>query len=161
MSDPDADGLAQKMASKFDQNADIFAQKNGELRSKRLTGWGGWARSPILMRTFHPQNTQYLAQILPPKGCTAVPRKISSQPSVFARLDTEMRPLMSEGPILSADGQRKKLTYPITMRTYLLAKVMYGNGQNPQKWIGHVTAYAEGLSQHRILSKHFDVQGER
>jgi hypothetical protein len=43
MSDPDADGLAQKMASKFDQNADIFGQKNGELRSKRLTGWGGWA----------------------------------------------------------------------------------------------------------------------
>ncbi|KAJ7852404.1 hypothetical protein B0H13DRAFT_1904622 [Mycena leptocephala] len=49
-------------------------------------------------------------------------------------------------PILSADGQRKKLTYPITMRTYLLAKVMYGNGQNPQKWIGHVTVnHTEGL----------------
>jgi hypothetical protein len=27
MSVPDADGLAQKMASKSDQNADIFAQK--------------------------------------------------------------------------------------------------------------------------------------
>jgi hypothetical protein len=53
---------------------------------------------------------------------------------------------MSVGPILSADGQRKKLTYPITMRTYLLAKVMYGNGQNPQKWIGHVTVnHTEGL----------------
>jgi hypothetical protein len=52
---------------------------------------------------------------------------------------------MSEGPILSADGQRQKMTYPITMRTYLLVKVMYGNGQNPQKWIGHITAYAEGL----------------
>jgi hypothetical protein len=37
------------------------------------------------------------------------------------------------------------MVYLITMRTLLWVKSMYGKGQNPRKWIGHIIVYAVGL----------------
>jgi dTDP-D-glucose 4,6-dehydratase len=38
------------------------------------------------------------------------------------------------------------MVYLITTRTLLWVKSMYGKGQNPRKWIGHIIVYAVGLA---------------
>ncbi|KAJ7182655.1 hypothetical protein C8R43DRAFT_940776 [Mycena crocata] len=50
-------------------------------------------------------------------------------------------------PVNNADGWGEKTTYRIAMLTDFREKVVYINGQNQPKWIGHSSSYATLLLQ--------------